>query len=102
MKRTAFVINNARGPIIDEPALIKALQEKRIAGAGLDVFWHEPIEKDSPLLKMNNVIILPHISSGSIETRIAMAVLAAENIVAALKGEVPLALVNKEVLKRKS
>jgi len=102
MKKTAFVINNARGPIIDEPALIKALQEKRIAGVGLDVFWHEPIEKNSPLLKMNNVVILPHISSGSIETRIAMAVLAAENIVAALKGEVPPALVNKEVLKRKS
>jgi glyoxylate reductase len=100
MKKTAFVINNARGPIIDEPALIKALQEKRIAGAGLDVFWHEPIEKDNPLLKMSNVVLLPHISSGSIETRTAMAVLAAENIVAALKGEVPPALVNKEVLKK--
>jgi len=99
MKRTAFVINNARGPIVDEPALIKALREKRIAGAGLDVFWKEPIEKDNRLLKMNNVVILPHISSASIETRTAMATLAAENIVAALKGEVPPALVNKEVLK---
>jgi len=101
MKKTAFVINNARGPIIDEPALIKALQEKRIAGAGLDVFWHEPIEKGNPLLKMDNVVILPHISSGSIETRTAMAMLAAENIVAGLKGEVPPAIVNKEVLKKK-
>jgi glyoxylate reductase len=101
MKKTAFVINNARGPIVDEPALIKALQEKRIAGAGLDVFWHEPIEKGNPLLKMSNVVLLPHVSSGSIETRIAMAMLAAQNIASGLKGETPPALVNKEVLQRK-
>jgi lactate dehydrogenase-like 2-hydroxyacid dehydrogenase len=101
MKKTAFLINNARGPIVDEPALIKALQEKTIAGAGLDVFWHEPIEKGNPLLKMSNVVILPHVSSGSIETRIAMAMLAAQNIASALKGETPPALVNKEVLQRK-
>jgi glyoxylate reductase len=101
MKKTAFVINNARGPIVDEPALIKALQEKRIAGAGLDVFWHEPIEKGNPLLKMSNVVLLPHVSSGSIETRIAMAMLAAQNIASGLKGETPPALVNKEVLQRR-
>lgn len=102
MKKTAFVINNARGSIIDEPALIRALQKKHIAGAGLDVFWHEPIEKDSPLLKMDNVVILPHISSGSTETRTAMAMLAAENIVVALKGKQPPAIVNKEILKTKT
>jgi glyoxylate reductase len=101
MKKTAFLINNARGPIVDEPALVKALQEKRIAGAGLDVFWHEPIEKGNALLKMSNVVLLPHVSSGSIETRIAMAMLAAQNIASALKGETPPALVNKEVLQRK-
>jgi glyoxylate reductase len=101
MKKTAFVINNARGSIIDEPALIDALQRKLIAGAGLDVFLHEPIEMSNPLLKMSNVVILPHISSGSIETRIAMAMLAAENIIAVLKGEMPPAIVNKSALTKK-
>ena len=65
MKSSAYIINTARGPVIDEPALIKALQEKQIAGAGLDVFEQEPVDPDNPLLKMDNVIALPHSASFS-------------------------------------
>jgi len=65
MKPTAFVINTARGPLIDEQALIRALKNKRIAGAALDVFEHEPLNKDSPLLRMENVLLAPHNSNSS-------------------------------------
>ncbi len=65
MKPTAYFINTARGPIVDEPALIKALQEKWIAGAGLDVFEKEPVDTDNPLLKMDNVVVTPHTASDS-------------------------------------
>jgi glyoxylate reductase len=99
MKNSAFVINTARGQVIDEQALIEALRNKQIAGAALDVFENEPIEKDNPLLKMENVIAVPHIASGSLETRVAMGVLAANNIVAALKNGVPPTLLNPDALK---
>jgi len=98
MKRSAYLVNTSRGPIVDEAALIEALQKKLIAGAALDVLEHEPVSADNPLLKMDNVVVTPHIGSGSIETRTAMAVLAAKNLVAALNGETPPNLVNKEVL----
>jgi glyoxylate reductase len=101
MKKSAFLINTARGQVIDEQALIEALREKKIAGVALDVFENEPIEKDSPLLKMENVIAVPHIASGSLETRVAMGVLAANNIVAALKNEVPPTLLNPDALKKR-
>ena len=65
MKRSAILINTARGVIVDEGALIRALQDKVIAGAGLDVFEHEPINADNPLLKMDTVILTPHISAGT-------------------------------------
>lgn len=100
MKKTAFVVNTARGPIVDEAALIRALRTHKIAGAGLDVFEKEPIGCDNPLLKMDNVVLLPHIASGSIETRTAMAEMAARNIVAGLKGEVPPQLLNKDALQQ--
>lgn len=100
MKNTAFVINTARGAIIDEDALIRALNSKEIAGAGLDVFEIEPVSQDNPLLKMNNVVLLPHIASGSVETRTAMAEMAARNMIAGLKGEVPPQLLNKEALRK--
>jgi glyoxylate reductase len=88
MKKEAILINAARGPIIDEKALVEALQKKKIWGAGLDVYEREPaIEKD--LFKLNNVVLLPHIGSASYETRLKMALMAAKNLVQGLKGEKP-------------
>jgi glyoxylate reductase len=98
MKPTAHLINTARGPVVDEKALIKALKEKWIAGAGLDVLYNEPTEHDNPLLELDNVIVAPHIGSATIDTRLAMAMKAATNLVAALKGEKPPDIVNPEVL----
>jgi glyoxylate reductase len=98
MKPTAYLINTARGGVVDEKALIQALEAGTIAGAGLDVFEKEPVEVENPLLKMKNVVVEPHLASGSIESRTAMAVLAAQNLIAGLKGEVPPNLINKQVL----
>ena len=98
MKPSAHLINTARGPVVDEKALIKALKEKWIAGAGLDVFYNEPTEHDNPLLELENVIVAPHIGSATTDTRLAMAMKAATNLVAALKGEKPPDIVNPEVL----
>jgi lactate dehydrogenase-like 2-hydroxyacid dehydrogenase len=98
MKKTSYLINTSRGAIIDEPALVRALQEKWIAGAALDVFEKEPINSEHPLIKLDNVIVVPHIGSASIETRTGMAMMAAENIVAALQNRIPTTLVNKELL----
>jgi glyoxylate reductase len=100
MKRTAYLVNTSRGPVVDEAALIKALQDEVIAGAALDVYENEPVRADNPLLSMENVVLTPHIGSASIETRTAMAVLAAQNLAAALKGEIPPNLVNKELARR--
>ena len=98
MKPSAFVINTARGEIIREAELVKALEEKKIAGAGLDVFEHEP--KIHPgLLKMDNVVILPHIGSASMETRTKMGLMAAENLIAQFKGEIPPNCLNPEIFK---
>jgi phosphoglycerate dehydrogenase-like enzyme len=100
MKPTAFLINASRGPVVDEGALIKALQEGRIAGAGLDVFEREPVDLENPLLKMENVVALPHVGSATEATRQAMVDLAADNILAVLQGKQPLTPVNPEVLSR--
>ena len=97
MKNTAFFINGSRGKTVDEAALILALQNKEIAGAGLDVFEEEPTPANNPLLKMDNVVALPHIGSATLQTRTDMCMFAAENIVAALKGERPPALINAEI-----
>jgi len=99
MKKTAYLINNARGPVVDEKALYEALKEGRIAGAGLDVFEQEPTPLDSPLLKLDNVVAAPHISSASYETRSKMAEMVAENLVAFFEGRKPPNLVNPEVMK---
>jgi glyoxylate/hydroxypyruvate/2-ketogluconate reductase len=95
MKPTAIFINTSRGGTVDEAALIEALQEKRIWGAGLDVFEEEPTPPDNPLLRMPNVVTLPHIGSATRETRLAMAKLAAQNLVAALLGKRPPNLVTE-------
>ncbi|MFP3984921.1 MAG: glyoxylate reductase [Candidatus Bathyarchaeia archaeon] len=98
MKKTAILVNNARGPVIDEKALYKALKEGWIAGAGLDVFEQEPTPASNPLLTLDNVVAAPHISSASYETRSKMAEMVAENLVAFFKGKTPPNLVNKEVV----
>lgn len=101
MKKTAYVINNSRGPVVDEKALYKALKEGWIAGAGLDVFEQEPTPMDNPLLKLDNIVVAPHISSASYETRSKMAEMVADNLVAFFEGKTPPNLVNSEVLKAK-
>jgi glyoxylate/hydroxypyruvate/2-ketogluconate reductase len=100
MKPGAILINAARGAIVDEAALIDALRNGTLRGAGLDVFEHEPLPADSPLLRMKNVVALPHIGSATSETRHAMARCAAENLVAALAGTLTRNIVNREVLAR--
>lgn len=97
MKDGAYVVNSARGPIIDEAALVDALKAGKIAGAGLDVFENEP-DVHPGLLELDNVVLLPHLGSATIETRTAMGVLAAQNAVAVLRGEQPRTPVNPEVL----
>lgn len=97
MKKTAYLINDARGPIIDENALVQALQNKWIAGAALDVYEDEP-DLTPGLSELDSVIILPHLGSASIATREKMAAMAATNLVAGLNGKVPPNLVNKKVL----
>jgi len=99
MKKTAYLINNSRGPVVDEKALYKALKEGWIAGAALDVFEQEPIPVDSPLLKLDNVVVAPHISSASLETRSRMAEMVAENLVAFFEGKKPPNLINPDVMK---
>jgi len=99
MRKTSYLINNSRGPVVDEKALYEALREGRIAGAGLDVFEQEPTTVDNPLLKLDNVVVAPHISSASYETRSRMAEMVAENLVAFFEGKTPPNLVNPEVLK---
>jgi gluconate 2-dehydrogenase len=89
MKRDAIFINASRGATVNENALIQALKDKKILGAGLDVFETEPIEKDNPLLDMDNVVLLPHVGSATKKTREDMAMLAAQNLVKALLGEMP-------------
>jgi glyoxylate/hydroxypyruvate/2-ketogluconate reductase len=89
MKRDSIFINASRGQTVDEPALVEALQTGKIGGAGLDVFEQEPVDPDNPLLKMANVVTLPHIGSATAQTRSDMAMLAAQNLVKAVRGEMP-------------
>ncbi len=98
MKKTAYLINTARGPIIDEKALVASLREKRIAGAALDVFEFEP-KIAAGLARLENVVLTPHIASATYETRSGMAEIAAKNIIAFFNGTKPPNCVNTEVLK---
>jgi D-3-phosphoglycerate dehydrogenase len=88
MKPTAFIVNTSRGKLIDEPALIAALKEGRIAGAGLDVFAQEPPDPQNPLFSMPNVIVTPHIASSTTGAARQMGVIGAQNILHYLRGEV--------------
>src|SRR6266513_2835916 len=97
MKPTAFLINTSRGPVVDEAALVAALEGEQIAGAGLDVYENEPFIH--PGLKRANVVLAPHIASASLETRTKMACIAAENVVALFTGQRPPNVLNPEVLK---
>lgn len=100
MKPSAFFINVARGAVAVEEDLIEALEKGEIAGAGLDVFAEEPVRPDHPLLKMKQVVPLPHIGSASMETRWAMMERCAENLEAVLSGRPPVNVVNPSVLQR--
>jgi len=98
MKRDGIIVNTARGAVIKEKDLVRALKERKIFGAGLDVYENEP-EVSEELKSLDNVVLLPHIGSATLETRTEMAVLAAENLIKALKGERPRYCVNPEVFK---
>jgi glyoxylate reductase len=99
MKKEAVLINTSRGPVVDEKALVKALKEGEIWGAGLDVYENEP-DLEPDLKELDNVVILPHIGSATIETRTNMGMIAARNIVQLFNGETPETCVNPEVLKK--
>jgi len=99
MKPGAYLINTSRGPVVDEKALLDALLNKEIAGAGLDVYENEP-EVTPGLKNLDNVVLLPHVGSATLETRTKMAQLAAENLLAGLKGEVPPNCLNCEFVSR--
>jgi lactate dehydrogenase-like 2-hydroxyacid dehydrogenase len=97
MKKSAYLINTSRGPIVNEQELVYALQNNIIAGAGLDVYENEPLLTPG-LVELNNTVLLPHIGSATIETRTAMGIMAAENAISIFKGEFPHSIANPEVL----
>jgi glyoxylate reductase len=98
MKRTSYLVNTSRGPVVNQTSLTRALQEGWIAGAGLDVFEKEPIDASDPLTCLDNVVLAPHIASATKEARSKMAEVAAKNLISVLRGEPPQYLVNKNVL----
>lgn len=98
MKPTAFLINTSRGPVVDEAALVAALENKKIAGAALDVYENEPFIH--PGLKRANVVLAPHLASASIETRTKMAIMAVNNVGALFKGQRPANMLNPDILRK--
>jgi glyoxylate reductase len=101
MKKTAILVNTSRGPIVDNMALYEALKSGKIAYAALDVTEPEPLPAGHPLLTLENVIVAPHIASASVATRTKMGLMAADNLIAGLKGEMPPNPVNPEVIKKR-
>jgi phosphoglycerate dehydrogenase-like enzyme len=102
MKKNVFIVNTARGELIDTEALIKALKEGKVAGAGLDVVEGEPIDDNHPLLAFNNVIITPHTSAYTYECLRGMGDKVVSDVEKVLRGEIPDGVINKEVLERES
>lgn len=100
MKPTAVLVNTARGAIVDQRALWRFLKDDRIAAAAIDVCEQEPIAPDDPLLGLGNIIITPHIASASVATRLGMARMAVDNLLTALRGQVPPHCVNREAIRR--
>jgi glyoxylate reductase len=98
MKRSAWLVNTSRGPVVDQPALVRALREGEIAGAALDVLEEEPPRAGEPLLELPNVLVFPHIGTATRETRYAMRELAVRNLLAGVSVERPPSCVNSEVL----
>ena len=99
MKATAYIINTSRGPVVDEAALVRALKAKKIAGAGLDVYEHEP-QVSPELTAMTNVVLTPHLGSAVLELREGMANVVADNCIALIEGKPPVSCLNPEVLKK--
>jgi glyoxylate reductase len=99
MKRTAYLINTSRGPLVDEHALVAALRDQLIAGAGLDVFEREP-EMEPGLADLPNVVLAPHVGSATVETRVAMTELVVDNVIAVLQGGTPPTPVNPEAIRK--
>ena len=99
MKPSAIVINTARGPVIDEAALVRALKEKTIAGAGLDVYEHEP-DVSPELVAMPNVVLTPHLGSAVLSLREGMANVVVDNTIALIEGRAPVSCLNPQVLKK--
>jgi glyoxylate reductase len=97
MKSSAYLINTARGPVVDETALVETLQQGRLAGAGLDVYEHEPALTPG-LAELPNVVLLPHVGSATLETRRRMADLAVDNLLIGLSGQVPPNCINARQL----
>lgn len=100
MKKSAIFINGSRGKVIDEAALVEALSNGTIRAAGLDVFEVEPLPSDSPLCKLNNAVLFPHIGSATAETRLAMITCAVDNLIDALNGDVSKNCANLHLLNR--
>jgi glyoxylate reductase len=100
MKKTAFLINTSRGPVVNEKDLVEALRSGAIAGAGIDVYENEPALEPG-LSGMENAVLLPHVGSGTLETRTKMAEMAVESLLIGLSGKVPPRLVNPEVFRKK-